>query len=87
MTGGTPTPGEPTFQVLATVGVFEPGFRGGGPIRSLVRIVDSAPELIEISIGTLDHPNLTQACPVGGSIEIVRVFTILTFVDRNTGFA
>lgn len=48
-------PMEPTFRVLATAAVFEPGFRAGGPIKSLARIVDTAPEAINISLITSDR--------------------------------
>ena len=48
-------PPQPTFRVLATVGVFEPGFRGGGPIKSVARIVDTVPEGIDVSLITRDR--------------------------------
>lgn len=47
--------GLPVFKVLATSGVFEPGFRGGGPIRSLARIVDTVSDEIELSLITSDR--------------------------------
>jgi glycosyltransferase involved in cell wall biosynthesis len=55
MTGDQAKPGDPTFRVLATVGVFEPGFRGGGPIKSVARIVDTVPEGIVVSLITRDR--------------------------------
>jgi glycosyltransferase involved in cell wall biosynthesis len=55
MTGDQAKPGDPTFRVLATVGVFEPGFRGGGPIKSVARIVDTVPEGIDMSLITRDR--------------------------------
>jgi hypothetical protein len=55
MTGDQAKPGDPTFRVLATVGVFEPGFRGGGPIKSVARIVDTVPEGIDVSLITRDR--------------------------------
>jgi glycosyltransferase involved in cell wall biosynthesis len=55
MTGDQAKPGDPTFRVLATVGVFDPGFRGGGPIKSVARIVDTVPESIDVSLITRDR--------------------------------
>src|SRR5664280_2388716 len=55
MTGNQTEPGDPTFRVLATVAVFEPGFRGGGPIKSVARIVDTVPEGIDVSLITRDR--------------------------------
>ena len=47
--------GVPSFRVLATSGVFEPGFRGGGPIRSVARIADTVSDAIELSLITRDR--------------------------------
>jgi glycosyltransferase involved in cell wall biosynthesis len=41
--------------VLATSGGFEPGFRGGGPIRSLAHIVDTLPERVDLLLITRDR--------------------------------
>jgi glycosyltransferase involved in cell wall biosynthesis len=55
---------EPTFRVLATAAMFEPGFRGGGPIRSLARIVDTASDTVDISLVTSDRePGSTVPFP------------------------
>jgi len=43
------------FRVLATCGVFEPGYRGGGPVRSLAHILDTAPPTVEVSLLTSDR--------------------------------
>ena len=43
------------FRVLVTSNVFEPGFRGGGPIRSLVGIVDSISEQTDLYLVTKDR--------------------------------
>jgi glycosyltransferase involved in cell wall biosynthesis len=43
------------FRVLATCGVFEPGYRGGGPVRSVAHIVDTAPPTVEVSLLTSDR--------------------------------
>jgi len=43
------------FRVLATSNVFEPGFRGGGPIKSLVGIVDTISEATEVYLITKDR--------------------------------
>ncbi|QKW13107.1 glycosyltransferase family 4 protein [Verrucosispora sp. NA02020] len=43
------------YRVVATAGVFEPGFRGGGPIRSLRYILDTLPEGIDVTLVTRDR--------------------------------
>jgi glycosyltransferase involved in cell wall biosynthesis len=43
------------FRVAMTCAAFEPGFRGGGPIRSAVRIVDTLPSGVELSLMTRDR--------------------------------
>jgi glycosyltransferase involved in cell wall biosynthesis len=43
------------MKVLVFSGLFEPGFRGGGPVRSVVRIIDTAPAQAEISVVTRDR--------------------------------
>lgn len=53
------------FRVLATSGVFEPGYRGGGPVRSVARILDTAPPHVEVSLVTSDR-DLGAPCPYPG---------------------
>jgi glycosyltransferase involved in cell wall biosynthesis len=43
------------FRVLATSAFFEPGFRGGGTIRSVAGIVDTVSDLIDLSLITKDR--------------------------------
>jgi glycosyltransferase involved in cell wall biosynthesis len=43
------------FRVLVTAALFEPGFRGGGPVKSVARIIDTAPEGIEVTLITSDR--------------------------------
>jgi glycosyltransferase involved in cell wall biosynthesis len=43
------------FRVLVTSAGFEPGFRGGGPIRSLTGIVDTVTEKTELYLITRDR--------------------------------
>lgn len=43
------------FRVLATCPVFEPGFRGGGPIRSVAGIVDTVSDKTELCLVTRDR--------------------------------
>jgi glycosyltransferase involved in cell wall biosynthesis len=43
------------FRVLATSAGFEPGFRGGGPIRSVARIVDSVSDKTDLCLITRDR--------------------------------
>jgi glycosyltransferase involved in cell wall biosynthesis len=61
-------------RVLVTCGTFEPGFRGGGPVRSVAHIVDTASDRIDVVLitsdrdagGTEPYPGLTgQWCPRG----------------------
>ncbi|MFY1650550.1 glycosyltransferase family 4 protein [Solwaraspora sp. WMMB762] len=44
-----------TFRILATAAVFEPGFRGGGPIRSLRFILDTLPDDLDVTLVTRDR--------------------------------
>jgi glycosyltransferase involved in cell wall biosynthesis len=44
-----------SYRVLATCGRFEPGFRGGGPVRSVARIVDTVPRDIDLALVTSDR--------------------------------
>jgi glycosyltransferase involved in cell wall biosynthesis len=44
-----------TSRVLVTCPTFEPGFRGGGPIRSVARIIDTAPENLDVRLVTSDR--------------------------------
>ncbi|GAA2501906.1 glycosyltransferase family 4 protein [Winogradskya humida] len=43
------------YRVLMTCGVFEPGFRGGGPVRSLAQILDTLPGDIDAVLITSDR--------------------------------
>lgn len=47
--------GSGRFRVLATCGVFEPGFRGGGPVRSVAQIVDTVSDQVEVTLVTSDR--------------------------------
>lgn len=40
------------FRVTAFAPTFEPGYRGGGPIRSMAEILDTAPEAVRIDLIT-----------------------------------
>ncbi|MBM0255915.1 glycosyltransferase family 4 protein [Micromonospora sp. 4G55] len=51
MSDGTPV----TYRVLATSRAFHPGFRGGGPVRSLEKILDSCPAHVEVMLVTSDR--------------------------------
>jgi glycosyltransferase involved in cell wall biosynthesis len=53
------------FRVLVTCGGFEPGFRGGGPVRSIARIVDTVSEDIDLTLVTRDR-DLGSADPYPG---------------------
>ncbi|MDG4765780.1 glycosyltransferase [Solwaraspora sp. WMMD406] len=61
-----------TYRVVATAGSFEPGFRGGGPIRSLRFILDTLPDDLDVTLVTRDR-DLGASTPYPGlSGEIVR---------------
>jgi glycosyltransferase involved in cell wall biosynthesis len=48
--------------VLVTCSVFEPGFRGGGPIKSVAHIIDSTPDDVDVFLVTGDR-DLGSAAP------------------------
>ncbi|WP_422752470.1 glycosyltransferase family 4 protein [Micromonospora sp. WMMD708] len=54
-----------TYRVVATAGVFEPGFRGGGPIRSLRFILDTLPGDLDVTLITRDR-DLGSSAPYPG---------------------
>lgn len=43
------------FRVLITASYFEPGFRGGGPVRSIAQIVDTLSPQIDATLVTQDR--------------------------------
>ncbi len=47
--------GHTTRHILIWVGHFEPGYRAGGPIRSVAHIVDNAAADVEVMLVTRDH--------------------------------
>ncbi len=47
--------GHRAFKVLATCGVFEPGFRGGGIVRAVVQTVDTISADVDLALVTRDH--------------------------------
>jgi glycosyltransferase involved in cell wall biosynthesis len=53
------------FRVLVTCATFEPGFRGGGPVRSVARIIDTAPTHIDVTLVTSDR-DLRSSTPYPG---------------------
>lgn len=53
------------YRVVATCGVFEPGFRGGGPVRSLAYVLDTLPADIELLLITRDR-DLGASAPYPG---------------------
>ncbi|NLU78817.1 glycosyltransferase [Micromonospora sp. HNM0581] len=53
------------YRVLATCDVFEPGYRGGGPVRSLAAIVDTLPDGVELTLVTGDR-DLGSVTPYPG---------------------
>lgn len=55
MTADAQTRPSGRFRVLLTCGVFEPGFKAGGPIRSIARIVDTISTETELTLITSDR--------------------------------
>ncbi|MEG3633600.1 glycosyltransferase family 4 protein [Micromonospora palythoicola] len=77
------------YRVVATAGVFEPGFRGGGPIRSLRFILDTLPDDLDVTLVTRDR-DLRASVPYPGlSGRLVRrddrsaVFYLDPFAPRH----
>lgn len=73
---------EPTtrpYRVLILAAYFEPGFKGGGPIRSIAALMDSAPEDVTIRVLTSDrdlgdsqpYPGLGSGVRSRGRHEVV----------------
>jgi glycosyltransferase involved in cell wall biosynthesis len=55
MTNGPHTRDPHRFRVLATCVVFEPGFRYGGPVRSVANIVDTVSGHVDVTLVTGDR--------------------------------
>jgi glycosyltransferase involved in cell wall biosynthesis len=55
LTNEVPERGPRRFRVLATSACFEPGFRGGGTIRSVAGIVDTVSDLTDLTLITKDR--------------------------------
>ncbi|RZU50153.1 glycosyltransferase involved in cell wall biosynthesis [Krasilnikovia cinnamomea] len=53
------------FHVLAMSQYFEPGFKAGGPIRSVARIVDTIPQEVKLTLVTSDR-DLGDPAPYSG---------------------
>lgn len=49
------TPAADKLKVVMTCSVFEPGYRGGGPIRSVAHIVDNAPGDVDLTLIASDR--------------------------------
>jgi glycosyltransferase involved in cell wall biosynthesis len=78
MTGPVHELREPSARVLITCATFEPGFRGGGPIRSVAQIVDTAPEHLDVLLVTADrdlgsrepYPDLSGRWVLRGKVPV-----------------
>lgn len=55
MSATTPEQESKNLRVLMTCGYFEPGFRAGGPIRSVARIIDTTPNNVDLTVLTSDR--------------------------------
>ncbi|GAA2559057.1 hypothetical protein GCM10010435_32780 [Winogradskya consettensis] len=53
------------YRVLMTCGVFEPGFRGGGPVRSLAQMLDTMSDRIDAILVTSDRDHGTSTAYPG----------------------
>jgi glycosyltransferase involved in cell wall biosynthesis len=51
----TGSPRTDVFRVVVTCATFEPGFRGGGPVRSVGQVLDTAPDNTQIALVTSDR--------------------------------
>jgi len=73
MTALNSTPAIPkTRRVLAFSGTFLPGYRGGGPIKSMVNILDNLPDSVKVTLVTSDR-DLGDSAPYDGlSGQVVR---------------
>ncbi|QOC92749.1 glycosyltransferase [Micromonospora craniellae] len=77
------------YRVVATAGVFEPGFRGGGPIRSLRFILDTLPDDLDVTLITRDRDLRSPVSYPGLSGRLLRrddrsaVFYLDPFAPRH----
>jgi len=82
-----PAPPHP-FRVLVTVGTFEPGSRGGGPVRSVANILDSTSSDVKVTLVTRDRDLGSDVAYAGLSGKwvdrgLVRVFYLNTRSPRQ----
>jgi glycosyltransferase involved in cell wall biosynthesis len=75
-------------RVLVTSAWFEPGFRGGGPIRSISRLIDTASDSIEIVLIAGDR-DLGDVVPYLGLLDgpTVRGRALVHYVDPRSATA
>lgn len=73
------------FRVLATCEVFEPGFRGGGPVRSVANIVDTVSQCVDLSLVTRDRDlDSAQAYPGLSGKWIERGRSRVFYLDKHS---
>lgn len=58
-------PVSPVRRVLAFAPAFEPGYKSGGPIKSMVQILDNLPESVKVTLVTGDR-DLGESTPYAG---------------------
>lgn len=82
MTSAPRRPGD--MLVLATCGAFEPGFRAGGPIKSMAHIVDTMPSDMRLRLVTSDR-DLGDSAPYPdlSGRWIVRDRASVYYLDRR----
>lgn len=73
------------FHVLATCEAFEPGFRGGGPVRSVANIVDTVSERVDLSLVTRDRDlDSAQAYPGLSGEWVDRGRSRIFYLDKHS---
>ena len=52
-------------RVLAFAGTFVPGYKGGGPVKSMIYILDNLPPWVNVTLVTADR-DLGESLPYPG---------------------
>jgi glycosyltransferase involved in cell wall biosynthesis len=72
-------------RVLATCGSFEPGFRGGGPVRSLAHIMDTLPDDVDFELVTRDRDlGVTLPYPGLSGKTVKRGRAAVTYINASS---
>lgn len=77
-----PAAGSGLFRVLLTCDYFEPGFRAGGPIRSIAQLLDVVSSAVEVTMVTRDRDlGSTEAYPGLSGRWVRRGRTRICYLD------